>query len=72
MDRGAWQAIVHGVQRVGHNERLTHTHKFIHICSHTGVYIFVQILTYNVYYSAPSFLTINLKRFSYNSFLRII
>ena len=27
MDREAWQAAVHGMQRVGHNQAHTHTHK---------------------------------------------
>ena len=26
MDRGAWKATVHGAQKVGYNQALTHTH----------------------------------------------
>ena len=33
MDRGAWWAIVHGLQRVGHKWAHTHTHTQNYVCS---------------------------------------
>ena len=36
MDRGAWQATVHGVaEELDITEQLTHTQTYIHTCKHT-------------------------------------
>ena len=46
MDRGAWQATVHGVAASDMTEQITHTHGIPHIILY---YAMVYIASYNYY-----------------------
>ena len=38
MDKGAWWAVVHGIERVGHNSGTKHTHAHTQLCYNKTVF----------------------------------
>ena len=50
MDRGAWQATVHGVTKSWTQVRLTNTHTYTHTHTHTHTYeIYIDFVSYIFY-----------------------